>query len=472
MRPTTVLRQLALTASLFTGLLPPGGLSGEQPGTTPENVPPRRNIILFFVDDLGWTDIQGRNPKFATPHVDQLARAGVQFTQAYVPTPACSPSRAALLTGQHPARLRIIRHIPASPKHADFDEFARTETAWNRWPSDPGKVPSRNWLPLKHRTYAEALRDLGYQNHFVGKWHLGHEPYHPVHQGFDSQFGTTNLGHPDSYLPPFFKDSDVVDDAEGYLTDRLADETIRLIESSDDNQPFMISHWFYGVHKPHVGRPDLVARFRREGLEGNELHYAAMLAAMDEAVGRIRSALVQEGIAEHTAILFLSDQGSWFPNPPFRGSKRVDPLCEGSARIPLLVHIPGVTQPNTVNDSLVQTLDILPTLVDMAGGQIADLGRIDGQSIWPILQSGETLDRNAPLFGYRAYEDMYITVRQGPWKLFGSRGGQLELYHVATDRYEQHDVADEHADVVSELKAHLVSWERELQLNEYSGFAK
>lgn len=429
----------------------------------------RWNIVLLFVDDLGWTEIQQRHPAYETPNIDGLASDGVEFTRAYVPSPTCSPSRAALVTGQHPARLRIVRHIPTGPKHPDFDPAGNTDVEWNQWAGDPANMPSRNWLPLEVTTYAEALRDLGYANHFVGKWHLGHTPFHPVEQGFESQFGTTNFGHPKSYRPPFFNHSDVLADNDGYLTDRLADETVRLIESATVDQPFMISHWFYGVHKPHVGRPDLVKKYRARGLEGNQLHFAAMLEALDEAVGRIREAIENSDVADRTAVFFCSDQGSWFENPPARGSKRVDQLFDASARVPLFANVPGMTRAGEKNDSLVSTLDLFPTFVELAGGDAKQFPNLDGTTFVPTLASGEEFIRNEPLVGYRAYENTYISARQDRWKLVAGRDGSEQLYNIEADPNEQSDVADKQPLIVEKLVNYLERWESRLGVNEYSG---
>tara|TARA_B110000483_G_scaffold89917_1_gene111025 strand:+ start:197 stop:889 length:693 start_codon:yes stop_codon:yes gene_type:complete len=210
--------------------LPLGAAQQEQP-----------NIVLFFVDDMGWSDLGYRNPIFESPNIDALAEESVDYLQAYIATPTCSPSRATLLTGQHPARLRIVRHIPKDEANG-FDKYARTEKEFNLLKTDPAQFPSRNWVPLENVTYAEALSDLGYYNLFAGKWHLGHEPYHPIEQGFDRQIGTSNAGHPSSYYPEYFKNSDVLqDETERYLTDLLTDETVGFIEDYDRDQPFMIS---------------------------------------------------------------------------------------------------------------------------------------------------------------------------------------------------------------------------------------
>ncbi|MEM9481690.1 MAG: sulfatase-like hydrolase/transferase [Verrucomicrobiota bacterium] len=428
------------------------------------------NIVLFFVDDLGWTDLGHRNPKFETPNIDALAAVSVDFQQAYVAGPACSPSRSTLVTGKHPARLKLVRHIPAGSRTPGFDDYGRTENEFHHWPGDPAEFPSRNWLPLEHTTYAEALKEHGYYNLFVGKWHLGQEEYHPVHQGFDRQIGTTNSGHPKSYYPPYFKFSEVMaDEKERYLTDKLTDETVKFIEGHDTKNPFMISLWYYNVHSPHVGRKDLVAHFESKGLEGKEAHFAAMVKSVDESVGRVREALQVKGIADNTVLLFTSDQGSLFENPPYRGSKRVDTLGEGGARVPFFVHWPGVSKAGK-NDSIVQTTDIFPTLVEIAGGNPAKHKDLDGVSLVDIIRYNSVLKRGKPIFGYRAYQDLYASVRQGNWKLFAYRSGQTALFNVVKDRFETKDLAAERTEKVKGMVEALRAWEVEMGIDEYSGF--
>ncbi|MEM9644722.1 MAG: sulfatase [Planctomycetota bacterium] len=428
------------------------------------------NIILLFVDDLGWNDLGYRNPKFETPHIDRLAGESLDFQRAYIASPTCSPSRATLLTGKHPARLKIVRHIPTGKSHG-FDEFGRTEKEFNQYDGDPAKFPCRNWLPLEHTTYAEALGRLGYYNFFAGKWHLGHEPYHPIHQGFDEQFGTTNFGHPKSYNAPFFRNTDVLADVqEGHLTNVLTDESVRFIEEYDREKPFMLSLWYYGVHRPPVGRQDLVRHFQEKGYDESDAIYAAQVKAIDESVGRIRESLVKKGIDKETILVFLSDQGSWYQNLPLRGSKRVDTLCEGGARVPFLFHWPGMTGADRRSDSLVQSTDLFPTLVEIAGGDAGSYADLDGVSLLPlVLGTQTTLKRDAPLIGYRAYQDLYASVREGNWNLLAYRSGKVGLFDVIEDVGEQQDVAEQYPDVVRELTQKLIAWENEMNVQEYSG---
>lgn len=419
------------------------------------------NVVLFFVDDLGWSDLEYRNADFESPNLRTLAGEGVEFTQFYIPSPACSPSRAGLVTGKHPARLQITRHIPGrfdGPFHYYEDQ------------GDPANVPSRNWLEKKHVTYAEALQELGYYNLFVGKWHLGHEGYHPVDHGFDRQIGTTNQGQPSSYYPDYFGSSAEFDaESSRYLTDKLTDEAVSFIETYDKDQPFMLSFWYYSVHAPHMGREDYVEHFKNKGFDGERAEYLAMLKSVDDSVGRVRAALDAKGIADDTVILFTSDQGSYFENPPFRGGKHGGTaLYEGGARVPFIIHWPGVTTAGE-NSSLVQSLDVFPTLVEIAGGDPKDYIELDGVPLLDVAKGEAELDRGEPIFGYRSYEDLYASVRERDWKLLAYRSGQLELYNIAEDLGETTNLAGDYPAITESLKTKLIKWEREMGMEKYSG---
>lgn len=429
----------------------------------------RPNIVLFFVDDLGWSDLGFRNPTFETPSIDALSRDGLNFTEAYSPSPTCSPSRAALLTGKHPARLRMVRHIPNTAEYG-FDEQGRPDSAFHVWKKDPAKLPSANWLGLEHTTYAEALKQQGYYNLFIGKWHLGYDPYHPVQQGFDRQIGMSNRGHPKSYFPPYFgNSSDYGAGEDRYLTDKLTDEAVSFIESYEGDAPFMLSFWYYGVHTPHEGRQDLVEHFEQKGLAGRDAVYAAMVSAVDESVGRVREALQAKDIDKNTVIIFLSDQGSFFDNPPFRGGKLVDTLYDGGARIPMIVYWDGVTSPGAENASPVNLNDILPTLVELAGDQPGDYPDLDGVSLLETIRTNESLDRGGPIFGYRAYEDLYASVRDGDWKLLAYRSGRTALHRLSDDVEEANDLSADYPEVADVLRRQLIDWEVSMGLEEYSG---
>ena len=363
----------------------------------------------------------------------------------------------------------MVRHVPNKEEHG-FDPFGRTDQEFHQLEGDPAKFPSRNWLPLEHTTYAEALADLGYHNEFFGKWHLGHEPYHPIHQGFHRQTGTSNAGHPKSYKAPFFKNSDVWSDVKDeYLTDKLTDESVAFIDNYDQDKPFMLSMWYYNVHRPPVARDDLLQHFLGKGLDKTEAIYSAQVKAVDESVGRIRDALVAKEIDQETIVIFLSDQGSWYQNLPFRGTKRVDTLCEGGARVPMMIHWPGVTMPRIDKANLVQSTDLFPTMVEMAGGDPSQYENLDGISLLSTIKDNKNVDRGEPLFGYRAYQDLYASVREDDWNMLAYRDGRISLYNIAEDIEEKNDLSVKHPEVTGKLIKKLVDWEKRMGVEEYSG---
>ncbi len=389
--------------------------------------------------------------------MDRLALEGITFTDAYAASPTCSPSRAALITGKHPARLRLVRHIPRG------DPYGRHENEYHQLKGDPARFASRNWLPLEHLTLAEALKPRQYRSAFVGKWHLGHEPYHPVHQGFDRQFGVSNYGHPKSYHAPFFgMHSEASKDVPKgtYLTDQLTDDAIRYIGVQDPNTPFLLTVFYYAAHTPYQGRADLVKKFEAQGLKGGALHQAAMVAAVDESLGRIRRALGEHGFASNTIICLVGDQGSLFSNAPLRGGKRGGTaLYEGGARVPFVMHWPGRIQPGICSTEPVLTTDVLPTLLDCSGGAPANMPDLDGVSLVPLIEGAERLERGA-IFLYRSYEDQYAAVRAGRWKMIAYRSGRRELYDLATDLSETRDLSQQRPDRVRALERHLDAWEK------------
>ena len=412
------------------------------------------NIVLFFVDDMGWADVNFRNDKIHTPHLDQLRKDGLEFTRAYIATPTCSPSRASILTGKEPVRFQMSRHAMSG----DENEF-------NLWDTDPMQRPSRNWLPLEEETYAEALKDIGYYNYFIGKWHLGHEPYYPIHQGFDAQYYTNEHGHPKSYCPPFFKDGNPFPNTneDSYLTDVLTDEAVRFVEEYDQNKPFMLSFWYFNVHGPHIGRRDWVEAYKKEGLTGKFAEYAAMVTTMDESVGKVRESLEKKAISKNTVIIFISDQGGAFPNTPLSGGKKGgNTLGEGGARVPMYFLYPNVTEANTTCEVPVQSLDIFPTLVEIANGKVDNNSEIQGKSLVSLLKGKSKRKWNKrSLYFFRSYEDQYSAIIQGKWKLVKYHSGKYELFDLNNDLSEKSNLIGQGLKMERKLKKKLLEWEKE-----------
>jgi arylsulfatase A-like enzyme len=429
----------------------------DRPAATPPN------IVLLFVDDLGWGDIAYRRRYFDMPHLNQLMADGMTFTDAYAASPTCSPSRASVITGQHPARLRIVRHIPANGHKSEF----------NQWKGDdPAHMASRNGLPLDAYSYAKALKTLNYKTAFVGKWHLGHAPYHPIHQGFDEQYCVSDSGHPRSYYPPYFgPESEYLTDVppDKYLTDQLTDDAVAYINKQNGKTPFQLTLFYYSTHGPYIGRKDFVEDMMVKNIDGKELQHAAMMRSIDQSLYRIREALTQKSFDDNTVIFFLGDQGGPFDNRPLRGGKQGGTaLYEGGARIPFIIYWPNVTRAGSSSTEPVSTVDIFPTLLAMAGGSIADYPDLDGKCLTPLLTQTGGIDRDA-IYLYRSYEDQYAYVRAGDWKMIGYRSGKVELFNLRNDLSEAVECSKENPDIVTVLKKKLYNWETRMGVEEVSG---
>lgn len=410
------------------------------------------NIVVLFVDDLGWSDLGYQNSEFETPNINELKQDGLYFSRAYVSTATSSPSRASLLTGKEALRCGFVRHIYDNPNREEFQTLA----------TDPGQMKSRGWLPLDEITYAERLKELGYYNYFVGKWHLGHEPYYPIYQGFDAMYGTCEHGHPNSYYQPFFKTENPFPEKQDtkYLTDKLTDGAVNFIERYTNKQPFLLNVWYYAVHDPHIGRKDLVNKYLSKGMNKKRAEYAAMVEAVDNSVGHIRDAIQKKGLAENTVFIFSSDQGGDFSNAPLRGGKRGgDTLAEGGSRVPLIIYVPGMKTMGQSCDNPVQTIDLYPTMIELASAKKCNDKQINGISLIPALKGKQLKKRD--LFLHRSYEDQNAAIIAGDWKLIKYRSGKLQLYNIKNDIGETTNLVTTHPRIVKKMLLRLDHWQEE-----------
>jgi arylsulfatase A-like enzyme len=455
---------------------------------------PPMNVVIFLVDDMGWTDLgcQGSD-LYDTPNIDRLAAIGTRFTDGYAACTVCSPTRAAMLTGQYPARLRVTDFIPGH----DLRNLPMNIPDWTQR------------LELDEITLAEMLKTAGYQTAHLGKWHLtdrdrsakgnstGHYPTHyPDKQGFDVNIGGNEHGAPPSYFWPYGrgktlaekKDNPILrtlppseeNRLEEYLTDRIAEEGVRLIEQfaqDSKNRPFFTSFCFYNVHTPLQAPEDQVSKYKKK-IEAtapkNHTNptYAAMVSSVDRAVGRVLETLQNQGIAKRTLIVFTSDNGGLRPqatdNAPLRQGK--GGIYEGGVRVPFIVHWPGVTPAGSVSAEPVITMDILPTVLDVVGVEApAEAAKkIDGQSLTALLRDPQnaSLSRDAIYWHYPHYHSMgarpYSAIRAGKWKLIQlhNRMEQPELYDLASDIHEDHNLTQKHPDKATELLKKLDAWRK------------
>jgi arylsulfatase A len=426
----------------------------------------RPNVILILADDLGWTDLACYGSELhETPHLDRLAQQGMRFTQNYSACTVCSPTRAALLTGKYPARLHITDWIPGA------------------MPDNP-KLLVPDWtkyLPHSETTLAECFQSAGYATANIGKWHLGTDEYYPEKHGFVLNIAGTDKPQPPSYFAPW-KIPTLTEGREGdYITDRLGEEAVKFIESAKDS-PFFLYLPHFAVHTPIQGRADLVEKYRNKlkpGLRHTNVQYAAMVESLDAAVGRVLAKLDELQIADHTIVIFTSDNGGRITqdtttNVPLRYGKAS--AYEGGVRVPLIVHWPGVTKPGSVSDAPVITMDLFPTVLEMAELTAPDspsetgaAGR-DGLSLVPLLlQSGE-LDRTELFWHYPHHQHYqlggtmpYGAIRSGDFKLIEFfNDTRFELYDIREDIGEQHDLASTMPKKVEELRARLQAWRQEV----------
>ena len=439
-----------------------------------------KNVVFILVDDLGWADVSPNNPKtfYDTPNIQRLADSAMRFTNAYAACQVCSPTRGSILTGQYPARYGVTDYIGA--KMGD---------AWKR-PSKLLPAEYRDRMPLEHTTLAEAFKQAGYATFFAGKWHLGPEGFWPEEQGFDVNIGGWHAGGPytgNKYFSPF-KNPKIVDNpGHEHLPDRLARETVNFIRANKD-KPFLAYLSFYSVHTPLMGRKDLVEKYetKRQGLPKVEPRwlldhtrharqvqdhavYAAMVDAMDQAIGKVLTALDELDLADDTVVVFFSDNGGLSTseshatsNLPLRGGKGW--IYEGGIREPCIIRAPGLTKAGSTCDEPIISTDFYPTLLDLTGLPAQPKQAVDGVSLKPLLKNpAAELDREAIYWHYPHYGNQggfpSSAIRQGDWKLIWNyETDTVELYNLADDSGEHHDLAATKPQIAAKLKAKLEAW--------------
>lgn len=438
---------------------------------TCNDLPP--NVIVILADDLGWSDtsLNGQTKFHQTPNLDRLAQRGVTFTSAYSASPLCSPTRSALLTGMSPARTGITTpncHLPQVVLNASLPTTAPP----NQKSIQPTPVTR---LKTEYQTLAETLKQAGYATGHFGKWHLGAEPFSPLQQGFDVDLPHhSGPGPAGSYVAPWRFSNFAPRVPEEHIEDRMVDEAIQWIEKQN-GKPFYLNYWMFSVHAPFDAKAELIRKHTARLDQSDEQKcptYAAMLESMDDAIGRLLNALDRLQISDNTIIIFTSDNGGNMynevagvvptSNRPLRGGKAT--LFEGGTRVPCVVVWPGITAPNTKNDSLIQSEDFYPTLLQGLKLDSTNTQPMDGSSMLEALQ-GTTI-RNRYLFQYFPHSPAVpewlppaISVHYQDWKLIrifhgGENGAhRFLLFDLAKDISETHNIAADFPDVVHELDA-------------------
>ncbi|MDQ8193679.1 sulfatase-like hydrolase/transferase [Coraliomargarita sp. SDUM461004] len=405
----------------------------------------RPNILLIMADDLGYADLSIHgNQDFSTPHLDDLAESGIRFTDAYVTAPVCGPSRAGLITGRNQERFGFEGH--------------------------PG--PKDTWgLPLEEITLPAMLDAAGYHTALFGKWHLGSEPgYRPLDRGFDEFFGFLSGMHDYFRAKDTFWGDLVEGDAKPvslnqYLTFELADRTSDFImRQAGNTAPFFAWLSFNAPHTPlqapkrYLNKTNHLSGDRRPV-------YAAMVMAMDDAIGAVLQALAASAQLDNTIVVFVSDNGGALipgssrngaSNSPLRGSKAE--LWEGGVRVPLFISWPGRIEPNQVSSEIVSTLDFFPTFAALAGGQVPLT--LEGVSLADLLLG----------------EQDTLSIRQLFWRFYGTQkavrfgalkwtqvANQTGLYDLVGDSTETLDLSERQPEQLQELKSQWRQWHRSNQ---------
>ncbi|CAM3504548.1 sulfatase [Zobellia roscoffensis] len=412
------------------------------------------NIIFILSDDAGYADFGFQGSKdFQTPELDKLAKNGVRFTQAYVSAAVCGPSRAGLLTGKYQQKF-------------GFEE--------NNVPglmSKNGITGDDMGLPLDQKTMADYLKEQGYKTAVFGKWHQGNaDRFHPTKRGFDEFYGFR--GGARSYMPygnenKLRRDEDRLErgfenykEHDGYLTDELAEEANSFMDRNQKN-PFFIYLAFNAVHTPMEAIEEDLKKVN--GLSGKRKTLAAMAIAMDRACGKVLDHIKELGLEKNTLIVFTNDNGGPSDsneslNDPLSGTKANH--LEGGIRVPFLMSWPGILKSNTVYENPVSTLDLLPTFVTAAGGDVSNVEGLDGVDLLPYLKEKKAGIPHTTLYWKKENRG---AVRHNDWKLVRFPDRPAELYNIKEDISEVNDLASAHPEKVRELYKMLFDWELTLE---------
>lgn len=438
------------------------------------------NVVFILVDDWGWTDAGAQGSDyFETPNIDRFAGESLRFTQAYSASPVCTPTRAAILTGKSPARLDMTIWHEAARKGGPTGKKLLNAVA-------------KPDLPREEFTLAELFKQENYFTAHIGKWHLGGSAFYPETQGYDVNIGGSYWGAPATFHFPYrghWSKSDpeyrYVPVGPGkpgdYLTDKLTDHALNLIEQKR-NAPFLLSLWFHTVHTPIEAKPEDIARFekRKRGAQHKHAVYAAMVASLDENVGRVLRKLDELNLADNTVVVLTSDNGGVdFPtsksgdkpptsNAPLRSGKGT--LYEGGIRVPLMIRWPGRTKPGFICKTPVTSEDFFPTFAAGFASDAKDLPRFDGVSLLPLLEDpNAALPRKTLYWHYPHYYQRMTpgsAIRDGDWKLVHYyEDNRVELYNLMKDPSEQYDRSTSNPIKAKELRARLDAWRNETGAN-------
>ncbi len=429
-----------LYMAIFTGiiLLIPASLWGAKRSP---------NIILIIADDLGYGDVGfNGSQQIRTPHLDKLARAGMRMTNGYVSAPVCSPSRAGLLTGRYQVEFGYDNNLGGGQKGFD---------------------PEYEGLPVEEKTIADYLKERGYVNGIIGKWHLGtRSQFHPLKRGFDEFWGFLGGGH--NYFPVENPGGGYTSQIEcsykqpediTYMTDDIGSEAVDFI-GRHKAEPFFLYVAFNAPHTPMQATSEDLKRY--EHIENKRRRtYCAMVHRLDVNVGRIVEAVAQNGLTQDTMMVFISDNGGPVDsngsiNAPLNGQKGI--LLEGGIRVPFVVVWPGQIASGKVYPNAVSSLDFLPTFVAVAGGTAQDK-KLDGVNLLPYLAGINTGSPHEAMFWRFTIS---ASIREGDWKLIRLPDRLPMLFNLSNDISEQNDLALIELDRAKTMLNQLGQWDVQL----------
>lgn len=438
----TIFGVLALGLSL--------GVSGTARAADPAPSKPSKkpHIVHIVADDLGWKDV-GFNgcEDIKTPNLDRLASSGARLEQFYA-QPMCTPTRACLMTGRYPFRYGLQTAVIPSVSAYGLD--------------------TAEWL------LPQALKEAGYKTAIIGKWHLGHadQKYWPRQRGFDYQYGALigeldHFTHDEHGVLDWFRDNAPVRE-EGYTTTLLGKDAARLIEEHDTSVPLYLYLAFNAPHTPYQAPEEYIDRYP-DIADPTRRTYAAMVACLDDEVGRVLAALEKRGMRDNTLIVFHSDNGGTrsamfagvmadmskvklpCDNGPYREGKGT--LYEGATRVCALANWPGHIKAQSV-EGLIHAVDLYPTLAALAGASTAKCKPLDGLIVWDTIAEGKPSPRTELVYNVEPFRG---AVRQGDWKLIWRTllPSSVDLYNIAQDPSERSNLAAAYPDKVAALQARL-----------------
>ena len=428
------------------------------------------NIVVILADDLGNADLGYRGGEIHTPNIDTLAKGGVRL-ESFYGEPVCTPARAALMTGRYPMRYGL-QTLVIFPSHT-------------------------YGLPTDERTLPQALREAGYQTAMVGKWHLGHadKKYWPQNRGFDYFYGNV-VGEVDYFtrerggLTDWQRNGKFLKE-QGYYTELIGNDAVRIIATHDTSKPLFLYVASLAAHAPYQAPQQYVDAYKDTIKDPIRRTYAGMITALDDQIGRIVAALDKKKMLDNTIIVFSSDNGgatsALFATgarspeereesggvelgakpPASNGNLRggTGSLHEGGVRVPTFVSWPARLKPAVVNEPL-HMVDVMPTLLVLAGAQGSADHPFDGRDMWPTLADGKPSPNDDILINVEPFRG---AIRRGNWKFvqIALLPGKVELFDLAQDPGETKNVADAHPDVTKDLQSRLLRYAQEQKPSEW-----